>query len=527
MTRNPGRKAVIYCRVSTKKQSKEGNGLESQETRCREYASYKGHEVVKVFRDDISGSLLGRPGINDMLAFVRKNRTDDMVVIIDDISRLARDLSAHLTLRSEIERAGGTLESPSIEFGEDSDSILVEHLLASVSQHHRQKNGEQARNRMRARLLGGFWVFHAPIGYKYQKSPAGGSILVPDEPLASAIKEGLEGFASGRFSSQAEVKRFLEAQPGFRVDRYGLVTNEQAHRFLTRPIYAGYIESKSWGVSLRKGQHEALISLETFQIIQEKLNGKPQAACRKDINEDFPLRGFVTCGACGHPMTANWSKGRTAAFPYYICRRRGCEKFGKSVARGKVEDAFAALLRGLRPSRELFDLVAHLCRLRWDKAAAAVKDEKAALKLKASAIEKKIGSLLERIIESESSTVINAYERKVEELEREKLVLAERTARCGTVVRDYDATFRTAFEFLSNPCYLWENGSFEDKIIVLKLTLDTHLEYDWNQGVRTANFSLPFKALEGLSGSDEAMADRVGFEPTVSLHPRRFSRPLP
>jgi hypothetical protein len=24
-----------------------------------------------------------------------------------------------------------------------------------------------------------------------------------------------------------------------------------------------------------------------------------------------------------------------------------------------------------------------------------------------------------------------------------------------------------------------------------------------------------------------ALADRVGFEPTVGLHPRRFSRPLP
>ena len=88
-----------------------------------------------------------------MLAFVRKNRRDDIVVIIDDISRLARGLQAHLKLRAEIDRAGGTLESPSIEFGDDSDSILVEHLLASVSQHQRQKNGEQARNRMRARML--------------------------------------------------------------------------------------------------------------------------------------------------------------------------------------------------------------------------------------------------------------------------------------------------------------------------------------------------------------------------------------
>ncbi|MDZ4274536.1 MAG: hypothetical protein U0995_00735 [Erythrobacter sp.] len=55
-----------------------------------------------------------------------------------------------------------------------------------------------------------------------------------------------------------------------------------------------------------------------------------------------------------------------------------------------------------------------------------------------------------------SGAVISALERKVEELEREKLVLQEKTARCGTVARDYDATFRTAFEFLSKACYIWK-----------------------------------------------------------------------
>ncbi|MEM1275316.1 MAG: hypothetical protein AAGH74_02235 [Pseudomonadota bacterium] len=35
--------AVIYCRVSSAKQSSRGDGLASQETRCREYARYKGY----------------------------------------------------------------------------------------------------------------------------------------------------------------------------------------------------------------------------------------------------------------------------------------------------------------------------------------------------------------------------------------------------------------------------------------------------------------------------------------------------
>ena len=132
--------------------------------------------------------------------------------------RLARGLEAHLKLRTAIADAGGRLESPSIEFGEDSDSLLVENLLASVSQHQRQKNAEQTVNRMRARVMNGYWCFQPPIGYKYERSSRFSKVLVRDEPFASIIQEALEGFASGRFETQAEVKRFLESQPAFPKD---------------------------------------------------------------------------------------------------------------------------------------------------------------------------------------------------------------------------------------------------------------------------------------------------------------------
>ncbi len=42
----PERSAVIYARVSSRKQVKEGGGIESQATRCRAYASSRGYEVV-------------------------------------------------------------------------------------------------------------------------------------------------------------------------------------------------------------------------------------------------------------------------------------------------------------------------------------------------------------------------------------------------------------------------------------------------------------------------------------------------
>lgn len=66
-------KAVIYCRVSGAKQVREGDGLASQETRCREFAGFKDYEVVQVFKDDMSGKLAARPAMMEMLQFLRKH----------------------------------------------------------------------------------------------------------------------------------------------------------------------------------------------------------------------------------------------------------------------------------------------------------------------------------------------------------------------------------------------------------------------------------------------------------------------
>lgn len=106
-----------------------------------------------------------------------------IIVVIDDINRLSRDVVVHWQLRALLAEAGGKLESPSIEFGDDSDSILVENLLASVSQHQRQKNSEQTKNRMRGRAMNGYWPFRAAPGLKYERISGHGNLLVRDEPL--------------------------------------------------------------------------------------------------------------------------------------------------------------------------------------------------------------------------------------------------------------------------------------------------------------------------------------------------------
>jgi site-specific DNA recombinase len=321
-------KAVIYCRVSGAKQVREGDGLASQENRCREYATYKDYDVVEVFKDDMSGKFERRPAMDRMLAFLRLHPKDSVVVIIDDISRFARNVQAHIALRETLSDAGGILESPSIEFGEDSDSRLVEHMLASVAQHQREKNAEQTSNRMKGRMMNRYAVFAAPIGYTYKKTGSHGKLLTRDEPVASIIAEGLEGYANGRFSSQAELRRFFESQPDFPKDLPGQkIRQQKVSDILNRVIYAGYVEHEPWGITRRKGHHEALVSLEVFEKVQARKNETAVAPKRKDINEDFPLRGAVVCGCCEHPMTACWSKSATGKrYPYFWCQTRDCSE---------------------------------------------------------------------------------------------------------------------------------------------------------------------------------------------------------
>jgi DNA invertase Pin-like site-specific DNA recombinase len=95
-------KAIIYCRVSSEKQVNEGHGLDGQELRCKQYAEVRGYDVVKVFKDEgVSGGIVDRPGMKQLLGFLELEAISGqkIVVLIDDISRFARDVEAHFQLK--------------------------------------------------------------------------------------------------------------------------------------------------------------------------------------------------------------------------------------------------------------------------------------------------------------------------------------------------------------------------------------------------------------------------------------------
>ena len=506
--------ALIYGRVSSKKQVVAGDGLNSQLTACLNYAESKGYEIVGTYTDDLTGSERRRPGLNALLAVMQADTSRRYRIIFDHINRFSRDIYLHGDLRRMVDDMGGILESPSMVYGNDSSSRLVENMSVVVSDYQRVHNKEQTNIRMRSRLENGYAVFCAPAGYRYGKAAGhSGRVLVRDEPAASVMIEALEGYACGHYETPADVQRFLEAHPLFPKSRKGKVPHSRVGALLRNPAFAGLVGSADWGISFRKGHHEPLISVATHQRIHDRLNGVNRVPSRKLLNQDFPLRGFVMCDDCNEPLTACWSKGTHATYPYYLCPRRGCASYGKSIRRDVIEGEFEALLQTAQPKASVVALATAMFKELWARRHANQAEAKKALAGELERIERQIDGTVERIVETSVPAVLRALEKKVEALEAEKLLVAEKLANSGQSQGSFDLRLRTALEFLANPWQLWKNGMLEDRRAVLKLTFADRLRYKRGEGFRTANLALPFKVLGDFFSGEMGMA-----------HPTRFER---
>ena len=65
--------AISYCRVSTTNQKRNGNSLEDQERYNQEYCERNNLKLVKVFKDDFTGTTIKRPALNDLFTYLEQH----------------------------------------------------------------------------------------------------------------------------------------------------------------------------------------------------------------------------------------------------------------------------------------------------------------------------------------------------------------------------------------------------------------------------------------------------------------------
>lgn len=509
-------KAIIYARVSSDRQKNEGHGLESQEHRCREYARNRGYVIEKVFQDSASGGgdFMKRPAMASLLNYLDSKPYQNFIVIFDDLKRFARDTIFHWKLKTELQARNAKVECLNFTFEDTPEGEFIETILAAQGQLERQQNKRQVIQKMNARLEKGYWAFYPPPGYKHIRNSVHGNLLTREEPSASIIQEALEGYASGRFREQKDVLDFLLKRGFYDNKSKGKkIYLEQVKRLLTRVLYAGYIEYPDWKVSRRKGHHLPLISLDTFEKIQNKLNGKAMVRTRKDINLDFPLRGFATCLGCKQLLTASWSTGRNNKFPYYRCKTLNCSERNKSIKKEAIEKDFEEILNNINPREEILDYVKDRMIDKWNKRIDDLSNHHKQKEFELKQIESQIEDVTQLIFKAKNETVRGVYEDKLEELANKKLGFQDRVSNSNVNEIDFETATNKVFEYLKNPYSKWLKGSLADKRLVLKLVFTEELGYNRENGFGTAVLSLPLRVFEIIHTSKTYDVEMAGIEP--------------
>ena len=141
------KRCVIYSRVSTDAQEREGSSLDTQEQACREQAAAEGWVVVDALRDTASGFTLERSALTRLRESARAGQVD--VVLAHALDRLSRKQTHVAILVEEMEQLGVGLEFVTEEFEATATGQLLRSVKAFAAELEREKIAERT---MRGKL---------------------------------------------------------------------------------------------------------------------------------------------------------------------------------------------------------------------------------------------------------------------------------------------------------------------------------------------------------------------------------------
>ena len=146
--------AVVYCRVSTEKET-QSSSLERQQEELVRYASEQGYEVKGVFKDKHSGYDVERDGLLEMLDFIKEKGIK--ALFVQDETRLgrgnARMAVLHLLQKSATDVFSMRDAGP-VQLNE-MDTMLLE-ILAIVEEYQRRIHNAKIRRGMRRAVENGY-----------------------------------------------------------------------------------------------------------------------------------------------------------------------------------------------------------------------------------------------------------------------------------------------------------------------------------------------------------------------------------
>ncbi|WP_282091663.1 hypothetical protein [Epibacterium ulvae] len=88
-------------------------------------------------------------------------------------------------------------------------------------------------------------------------------------------------------------------------------------------------------------------------------------------------------------------------------------------------------MQSLTPSEGMFAMASKMFKDAWGQRAGQMEADKRLIRTERNKLDKQIEGLLDRVVDADSSTLITAYEKRIEKMERENLVLDEKLVNQG------------------------------------------------------------------------------------------------
>src|ERR1700685_609457 len=192
---DPARKqAVIYARVSSKEQEKEGYSIPAQLKLLKEYAAANGFTVSEEYIDVETAKQTGRAAFGEMVAYL-KAHPSVRVMLVEKTDRLYRNLKDWVTIDELDVEMHFPKEGVVLSRESRSSEKFMHGIKVLMAKNYIDNLSEEARKGMQEKAEQGIWPTLAPLGYRNVVGTDGKKVIEPDLALSPILARLFEWYA--------------------------------------------------------------------------------------------------------------------------------------------------------------------------------------------------------------------------------------------------------------------------------------------------------------------------------------------
>src|SRR5215207_5052246 len=259
-TADPARRqAVIYARVSSKEQEKEGFSIPAQLKLLKEYAAANGFAVAQEHIDVETAKQTGRSAFSEMVAYL-KAHPSVRVMLVEKTDRLYRNLKDWVTVDELDVEMHFPKEGVVLARESRSSEKFMHGIKVLMAKNYVDNLSEETRKGMLEKAEQGIWPTKCPLGYRNVTGADGKKVIATDRAIAPLIAKLFEWYARGDISLKEAARKAHAA--GLVYPRSGAkVPRSTVHTILRNRLYTGWFE---WNGKLIQGRHEAIVPVELW-----------------------------------------------------------------------------------------------------------------------------------------------------------------------------------------------------------------------------------------------------------------------